>query len=854
MDPELFARVRDVLLAVQAVPASERPNLLQRLCGDDPELRREVEELLDPDHDRESPIARTGGGLAYVAPPSSVPPPSCSSSSLSDEELPQWIGRYRVLEVAGRGGMACVYRAEQSHPFHREVAIKLLHQRGGDEGRFLKRFEIERQSLALMDHPNIAKVFDAGEDTEGRPYLVMELIRGTPITEYCDRHRLPLPARVRLFRDICMAVEHAHRKGLIHRDLKPSNILVGDADGIPRVIDFGIAKAYEGDARADLTQEGLVVGTLEYMSPEQVSGNASRMDTRTDVYSLGVVLYLLATGKLPYDLADRPVWEIARVIALEDPIPPIKAAPAQGSIDSDLSAIVLKAIDKDPDRRYGSASALAEDLDRYLNGLPILAHPHSTAYEIKKLIYRNKLPSALAGSILLLLVLFGATMSVLFGAQRRERARAEAEATKAFRINAFLNGMLASVDPGEGRRDITVREVLDRAASDVDASLAGEPQVEAAVRRTIGKSYYELGLYDAAEPHLQEATQYWAEQAPGAASAEETIGSAIDLANNLMRQGRHPDAEKLLLETMARHSNESEEDDDLHASLRYALGMSQMGQGRLAEAEMSCRDGIDRLMRREGAIDSIQLAGFLGGLAAVLQQMQKYPEAETVVRETLALRRRILPADHPSLGFSLNGLGLVLKKQGKYAEADSFYAESLALRRRALGEDHPDLADCYLNIGMLRHAQGRFEEADSLVRLCYNLELRYFEAGHQTHQITLLRLAEVNLSLNRPLEVERFSRAAIETLRNAPVPRPARLASAWEFLGQGLVLQSRLSEAEVAFREGIAQARLVADRDRQSLASLLARLDQLLLQQGRHLEGETVLRERDTLRVRAEQP
>jgi non-specific serine/threonine protein kinase/serine/threonine-protein kinase len=452
-------------------------------------------------------------------------------------------GRYQILQRIGEGGAGLVFMAEQRQPVQRTVAVKVI-KPGMDSSQVVARFEAERQALALMDHPHIAKVFDGGTTEQGHPFFVMELVRGVPITAFCDEHRLTLRQRLELFIPVCQAVQHAHQKGVIHRDLKPTNVLVTSQDGrpVPKVIDFGIAKALHQRLtdRTMFTQIGALVGTPVYMSPEQAGGNPLDIDTRSDIYGLGVLLYELLTGVTPldrkqvrqagYDEVLRLVREAepptpsSRLTAVED-LPAVAARrqvePRQFGklLRGDLDWIVMKCLEKDRTRRYETANGLARDLQRYLASEPVEACPPSAGYKLRKFVGKNKRLFVTVAAFALLLVA-GAAVSVALAvratraehlAQRRldeeVQARAEAEAVRDF----FVEDMIGWVAPEKKMgRPVTVDQVLEGAERAIDTRFRGQPLTEAAVRQTLGRVYRDLGQYDKAERHLKEARRLYA--------------------------------------------------------------------------------------------------------------------------------------------------------------------------------------------------------------------------------------------------------------------------------------------------------------------------------------------------------
>jgi len=470
---------------------------------------------------------------------SKAEPSACISDGNSLIAPGSWIGRYKLLHTLGEGGMGIVYLAEQVEPIRRQVALKVI-KPGMDSAQVIRRFEVERQALALLDHPNIARVHDAGTTEAGRPYFVMEYVKGLPITEYCDHHKLPIENRLNLFRQVCLAVHHAHQKGIIHRDIKPSNILVSTENDqvIPKIIDFGVAKAITQPLteRTLLTEESQLLGTPEYMSPEQADIGSEDIDTRSDIYSLGAMLYVLLTGVLPFDsdtLRTGGIEHIRQVIRETDPKTPstrltklgegakkvaerrrTEVAALARRLHKELEWIPLKAMRKERSQRYRSASELADDIDNYLKGEPLLAGPPGTSYKLKKFVRRNRVLVGGIAAVLAVLIV-GIVVSTIFAVgQARARSEAERQAKITQAVSDFLRtDLLASVDPTKAKgRELTVRSFLDTASQNLNGKFQNEPLIEASIRDTLGWTYRMLGEIKTAELHLERSLQICQEQ------------------------------------------------------------------------------------------------------------------------------------------------------------------------------------------------------------------------------------------------------------------------------------------------------------------------------------------------------
>jgi serine/threonine protein kinase/Tfp pilus assembly protein PilF len=776
----------------------------------------------------------------------------------------QSIGPYVMVKKLGEGGMGQVWLAEQTAPVKRQVALKLI-KGGWCDSEVVQRFEAERQSLAVMNHPTIAKVFDAGTTNDGQPYFVMEYVDGLPITKYCDAKKLKIRQRLELFVKVCEGVQHAHQKAIIHRDLKPSNIMVVEVDGkpVPRIIDFGLAKAISlrpGAEQTLFTQMGGLVGTRGFMSPEQADPGVLDVDTRTDVYSLGVTLYMLLTGTLPFDPEQwkkKPFDEVLRQLREEDPpSPSTKLSEEKETAESsatnrgtepkqlvaqlrgDLDWITMKAVEKDRARRYGTPSELAADIERYLENRPVAARPASTSYRLKKYAQRHRVGVAATSGAALLLVAFAVTQAVQLRRITRERDRAD-------RITTFMTGMFRVSDPSEARgNSITAREILDKASKDIDSSLTKDPDLQAQMMYVMGVVYESLGLYSRSKP-LFERTVAVRRQALGP-NHPDTLKSETFLAWDLARSGKQAEAEKLLhhaLDTQRRTLGSENRDT---ASSMYFLGWTLVLEGRYPDAEKLLRETVEIRKRILGA-ENPDTLGAMNILAAALEDQGHYAQAEELYRKTLEVRRHALGPDHPQTLSSLGNLATVLLRQGHYAEAEKLERETLEARRHVLGPEHPQTLASMGNLAIDLYRQGKYAEAEKLDRETLEIRRRVLGPEQPNTLMAMGNLAAVLQSEGRYAEAEKLHRETLAIDRRVLGPENPQTLGTMFNLATALQYQRKYSDAEKLERETLdIRRRVLGPENPETLASMWA-LAWVLQQAGRYSEAEKL--QRDTLEI-----
>jgi eukaryotic-like serine/threonine-protein kinase len=839
--PNDWKLVKELFEAALEAEPSRRPSLLQDHCHD-AILRAEVERLL-AEHDQAGTFLST-------------PALGALTSDEAFEEPHRKINSYYLLELVGAGGMGEVWLAEQREPVRRRVALKLI-KAGMDTREVVARFESERQALALMDHPAIAKVFDAGSTPEGRPYFVMEFVPGTPITTYCDKHKLTTRERMELFTQVCEGVQHAHQKAIIHRDLKPSNILVSEVDGkpTPRIIDFGLAKATsqrltDGSFH---TRLGAILGTLEYMSPEQAESGGEDIDTRTDVYSLGVVLYQLLVGALPLDLKKLAYEEMLHRLRDQDVPRPSSRILTQGDgsaitavnrgtdppslsrqLRGDPDAIVLKALEKDRKRRYGSPSELAADLGRYLRHEPVYAHPPSAGYRARKYLRRHRLGVAMAAAGLVGLVGFAITEAVQVKRITRERDRAD-------RITQFTTNMFKVSNPSEARGNtVTAREILDKASKDIETELKNDPEQQATMMQVMGDVYGNLGLYSRAQPLLQESMEI-RERVLGPEHPE-TLRSLNSLGVVVSSQGHYAEAEKLLRESLdlRRRILGPEHPDTLRSMNDLASGLWR--QGRYAESEKLHRSALD-IQRRTLGQENPDTLNSMENLGGVLWSEGRYTEAERLFRDTLDMRRRVLGADHPATLLSMNNLANDLWSEGRYADSEQLLRTGLDIQRRVLGPEHPDTLRSMNNLANDLWGEGRYVEAEKLYREALDIRRRVLGSENPDTLLSVNNLASDLRSEGQYAEAEKLDRETLDIRRRVlPSEHPYTLIS-MDNLATDLRSEGQYAEAEKLDRELFdARRRAHGPEDPESLASLeLEAID--LSHEGRYGDASNLYRE-----------
>jgi serine/threonine protein kinase/tetratricopeptide (TPR) repeat protein len=820
-------------------PPEEREAFVGKACGGDDHLSEEVLTLLRHD------ASTTDDLLPELE-------SGRESTHLDEEHDPfvgRQVGRYHIIRRIGSGAMGAVFEAEQDRP-SRHVALKLIHP-GLVSPALMRRFDYEVELLGHLQHPGIAQIFEAGQFDVGsgaQPYFAMELIDGEPLTVYANRQDFDVRQRLQLVVEICDAVAHAHQRGIIHRDLKPGNILV-DSQGCPKVLDFGVARATSSEiVKTTLhTSTGQLVGTIPYMSPEQAAGQASEVDVRSDVFSIGAILYELLAGYPPHDAARKPFDEAIRLIREAEPTP---LRSFNRELRGDIETIVSTALAKEKSRRYQTASALGSDLRRYLDGLPILAHAPSAMYQLRKLAGRHRATVAVAAALVLVLIAASAVSTTFAVSEARARSseaearqQAEQEAAIAQEANAFLEDMFKAANPWSMNpiagvaRDVKVVEVLDHAATQLSDRFNDQPGVKLAVRTTLGRTYMSLGEYPKAERQLEDALRLG--RSDFTSSRARSLKARLAMVHLLTVTGRFEEGEELCRETLVVCQNRLGDDHAMTLDAQDKLAVLEYSQGRYDTAESLYRRTVAARERTLGEDHPATLVSS-GNLAVLLTDLGRFDEAEPLftrilsiqrdslgnahpdtlttivnlvnlywlsgrsdeaeplIREECELSRRVLGDEHPHTLTSINDLALLLTEAGQYEKANALREEQLAACERTLGPDHPDTLIAKHNLAYLRMLQKRYSEAADLLAETLDQRRRVLGENHLDTLVTLGNLASVLLKQERYEEAEPLYRETLRRRRETFGPdHPDTLLALYNITTFFLATQN-LGEAEAS--------------------------------------------------------
>lgn len=845
MTPERYQQVKEILTAAFEREAGERLQFLAEACQGDESLRQEVESLLaygDSGSFLDRPIFRL----------------------LSEEgrgfREGDVLDRYRLIRRLGYGGMGTVYLAVRADDeFEREVAVKLLRWQIDED--LVRRFRVERQILARLDHPNIARLYDGGT-VDGRPYFVMEYVRGEPIDRYCDRRKLSIRERLDIFRSVCSAVHFAHQNLVIHRDLKPSNILV-TSEGVPKLLDFGIAKALEEDSAVltGSTVTGLRPMTPDYASPEQIRGGA--VATTSDIYSLGVILYELLTGRRPHLLKSRLPEEIVNVVLGEEPERPsvvvtrevevhegdgtpmtlmpetvcrlrgVEPGKLRRQLAGDVDNIVLMAVRKEPERRYSSAAQLSEDIRRHLEGLAVLAGKDTFGYLAAKFIRRNKLTVATAS--LFLLLVSGSLAGLILQRQRTLRERDRAELVAEFLVETFKVS-----DPTQSKGGtVTAREILDHGARSIERQLAGQPEIQAAMMNTLGEVYTALGLYERAEELLSKSLEI--RQHRLVRENVDVADSLNDLATVYLSQGKYEKAEPLYLDSLALLHNLSGDEDLVLADPLNNYGALLLQKGEYATAESFLRQALEIRQANLGR-DNAKVAESLSNLASLLKIKGAYGDAKPLYEEALRIRRKLYGEEHLLVAMTLHNLGWLLAAAGNSHGAEPLYREALRLKRKTLGNDHPSVATTLHNFANVLIEVGDLNGAEQALHEALRISRKSLGPEHPLIANGLNQMARL-LRRKEDLEgAERMFRVSLAMRRKLLPPKHPDIMTSLNNLAVVLQDKGKYSEAELFYHESLRLRRELWGDEHRDVALVLNNLATVLEDKGELREAERLLR------------
>ena len=790
MEPERWREIEGIYHQALEQESSRRTVWLKQASHGDESLEQEVRSLLEESDDE---------GAFLEEPALEVAGRDLARFSVSPSH-PAMIGRYRIVRLLGEGGMGAVYEAEQEGP-RRVVALKVIRPGLATPER-LWRFRHESQALGRLQHPGIAQIYEAGTGNTGfgtQPYFAMELVRGLSLERYAEAHALNSRQRLALVTEVCSAVEHAHQRGLIHRDLKPGNILV-DETGQPKILDFGVARVIESNAEQTLeTRFGDLVGTLAYMSPEQVTGDPLEVDTRSDVYSLGVILYELLTGRLPYDVKGAHLVQAAQTIREQDP-------PSLSSINDhfrgDIETIVGKALEKDKARRYASAADLGADIQRYLDDQPVTARPASASYQLQKFARRHR-ALVFAASAVFLALMAGVAASTLeavranregqlairerdlaAGAERNarqesdhalpaeraatndrnraiaaeakaleqrnlalaEKRRADEESATAKAVADFLQKDLlaqagASTQAGPSRKpdpDLKVRTALDRAAASIPGKFDKQPLVEASIRLTIGKAYKDLGIYSEAQVQLERALDL--RRRVLGENHPDMLMSITDLFGLYWAEGKYAQAEPFMTRSLAIEQRILGPKHPDTAFTLNSLAALKQAEGKFPQAENFYAQAL-AIERSALGQENAHTLTTMNNIASLYDREGKYPEAEELFSKVLEIKRRTLGEEHPSTLRSMNNLAGTYQSEHKFAQAEPLNAKALEIERRVLGEEHPSTLTAMNNLAALYRTQGMYEQANDLQSQAIQVEIRVLGEEHPRTLTSMKNLA-----------------------------------------------------------------------------------------------------------------
>ena len=827
MDGARWQRIQSLFHQVADLPEPDRHPFLQTACGDDEELIADVLALVEEDSETTSLLDRD---LAHVA------------HQVLDEDLPASLpfkefGPYRIKQALGEGGMGVVYLAERLD-LGTLVAIKILRDAWLSPAR-RERFASEQRTLAQLNHPSIARLYDADTLDDGTPWFVMEYVEGIPLTEYCAKNQCSIEQRLKLFREVCEAVQYAHQHAVIHRDLKPSNILV-KSDGSVRLLDFGIAKQLESleapVGKPELTLTGLRLMTPAYAAPEQIRGASAGI--KIDVYSLGVILYELLAGRLPFDLSKLTPGEAEALIIGQDPERPSMVArcttstpAASAAAWSDLDVLCLTAMHKDTQRRYQSVEALIRDVDHYLKGEPLEARPDSLRYTVGKFVRRNRRSVSAAAFVILLII-----GMVVFFTVRLTRARnaALAEAARAQRIQTFMTNLFQGGDESVGPSDtMRVVTLLDRGVQEAH-SLNADPRAQAELYLTLGTIYQQMGKFDQAESLLQSALDR-RKAVFGADNAE--VAESLDALGELRSdQAQYDDAEPLIRQALDMSKRHLPPTHPGVGKAYYSLGRVLVNRGDYAQAIKALEEAV-RIQSAPGGVQA-DLAVTLGELANANFYVGHLDTCESLNQRALAIDRQLYGDRHPNVAEDLINLGAIESERGHYPETETYYRQALDILQNFFGPDHPETADVMMLVARTLNAQGRFNDAADMLQGALTALQHAYGKVHPRIAATVGELGKVALQQGKLDEAEADFLRQVDIYREVYKGKHFYIGSALANLAGVYMERKQYARAERTFRDALQMDLQTLPPEHLNVAITRIKLGRALIPQHRYADAE----------------
>jgi serine/threonine protein kinase/tetratricopeptide (TPR) repeat protein len=822
MDRDRWERIQSAFHDVVDRPKSDRAAPLKAACGGDESLMADVAALLQEDARSASVLDRDLTGIAHQVLDSPV-------KSLPLEEF----GPYRIKSVLGEGGMGVVYLAERED-LGSLVAIKILRDAWLSPAR-LARFESEQRTLANLNHPSIARLYDADCLTNGTPWFVMEFVEGAPLTDYCRMRECPIEERLRLFRSVCDAVQYAHSLAIIHRDLKPSNILV-KKDGSVKLLDFGIAKQLESlDETAHPTLTALRLMTPAYAAPEQIQNG--RVGTRSDVYSLGVIVYELLAGRLPFDLSKSTPAEAELAIVRREPEKPSALAKHHGMLGtgraawSDLDVLCLTAMHKDPERRYQSVEALIRDIDHYLKGEPLEAQPDSLGYRIRKFVRRNRKAVAAAVVIFAIVAAQAAVFTIRLA---RARNAALAQAARTQRIQGFMLNLFGGGDKEAGpAEELRVVTLIDRGVEEARA-LDKEPGVQADLYLTLGGMYEKLGKFDRADSLLQSAQKI--RRSVAGPDSVEAAESLVALSSLRVDQGQYQEAERLARQALAIENPRLARDSPVRAKATAALGNALQAGNKYDEA-IKVLDEAVRIQSASGG-EPADLSASLTALADAHFYVGHFPTADSLYRRALEIDRKIHGPHHPRLADGLTNLGGEKETSGRYAESELYYRQALEIVQSWYGGDHPDTAWQMTRLAATLEVEGKFDEASELLQRALPIEERAYGTVHPKVAFILNDLAGVDVHFGKLDQAESHLTRMLNIERSIYGEKSSQVAVAIGNLANVYLEKKQYVRAEQLYRDVVRRFTEMFSADHLGTGEAQIKLGRVLLRERQYQEAE----------------